>query len=476
MDVLERLLFDLQSSITESDGNLEPSTLVSNIVAHASSNDLDDIDQQYVSNLLLQSKSPPSLLVFLKEASHSKDDKGIVMAKKEVLKFLAKYIKEMDSIVNFALDLYKTFYSSFKQEESNDVKKACLVTLKNIFRRCQQIQSVSDDKLSIQGDDLSAVLIPEKIKLSDMFQVILFKYGQQKIPKGLKNELLNLLGILIGAYSDNECVKKEINSIIDLCMNELKNTFSVNNQKPEMSIVPGALSCLDRCMFISEVNGRFLDNAVLWEYLLKATSIASANDATRFAISGKALRIIKHHAPMFQSLIGENAGVTYEVVNKSHQSGKKAILKHSEEALYAVLAQISSSASTKSYTSQEKKGGRIAVLQRLCIGYLDSLTSIGISSKEITVAVTGIAAIASSLSLLDLTASKAVQTQMKSDKITSTNGIMVIIHTLIRAAKEGTEDAEGFSHEEGVLSLDINTAGKVVTHDIQIRGYICICT
>jgi hypothetical protein len=44
-----------------------------------------------------------------------------------------------------------------------------------------------------------------------MFQVILFKYGQQKIPKGLKNELLNLLGILIGAYSDNECVKKEIN-------------------------------------------------------------------------------------------------------------------------------------------------------------------------------------------------------------------------------------------------------------------------
>jgi hypothetical protein len=124
----------------------------------------------------------------------------------------------------------------------------------------------------------------------------------------------------------------------------------------------------------------------------------------------------------------------------------------------------------KSYTSQEKKGGSVAVLQRLCIKYLDSLTSIGISPKETTVAVNGIAAIASSLSLLDLSASKAVQTQMKNDKITSTNGVMVIIHTLIRAAKEGTEDAEGFFHEEGVLSLDTNTAGKVVIHHIVICG------
>lgn len=463
MDVLERLLFDLQSSVTENDSNLEPSTLVSNIVAHASSEDLVDIDQQYVSNLLLQSKSPPSLLVFLKEASHSKDDKGIVMAKKEALKFLAKYIKKMDSIVNFALDLCKTSFSSFKQEESNDVKKACLVTLKNVFRRCQQIQPIIDEKISIQGDDLSVVLAPEKIKLSDMFEVILFKYGQQKIPKGLKNELLNLLGILIGAYPDNIYVNQKIHSIIGLCMSELKNTFSESNQKPELSIVPGALSCLDRCMFISEMNGFFLNNAIFWKYVLQAASIASSDDATRFAISGKALRIIKHHAPMFQSLIGENAGVTYEVVNKSHQSGKKAILKHSEEALYAVLTQISySAASMKNYTSQERNGGSIAVLQRLCIGYLDSLTSIGKTSKEITVAVTGIAAIASSLSLLDLSASKAVQAQMKNDKMTSTNGIMVIINTLIRAAKESTEDGEEFSHEEGVLSLDTTTAGKVV--------------
>jgi hypothetical protein len=33
------------------------------------------------------------------------------------------------------------------------------------------------------------------------------------------------------------------------------------------------------------------------------------------------------------------AVATYDVVNKSHQSGKKAILKHSEEEFYAVLAQ-----------------------------------------------------------------------------------------------------------------------------------------
>ena len=111
MDVLERLLYDLQSSVDHSDSVLEPISIVNNIAAHAFSDELGAVDQEYVSHLLLQSDNPPSLLAFLRDTPHTKVNKDAVKAKSAVLKFLAKYIKLTESIEQFAVLSFSAFFS-----------------------------------------------------------------------------------------------------------------------------------------------------------------------------------------------------------------------------------------------------------------------------------------------------------------------------------------------------------------------------
>jgi hypothetical protein len=474
MDVLERLLYDLQSSVDQSDSVLEPISIVNNIAAHAFSDELGAVDQEYVSHLLLQSDNPPSLLAFLRDTPHTKINKDTVKAKSAVLKFLAKYIKLTESIEPFAVLSFSAFFSCYIAEESNEVKAASLLPLKNIFRRCGQFQndttSSSTSDAMGSGEDLSYVLLPEKINLVGVFELFFNELRtNKKITKGMKCELLKLIGIIVRAYSDHDHVKKRIKALIDLCLFELKRNFSSASNDPDLQTISGAFSCLDRCMFFLEGRTILNNNTELWEYLLKAISAVSSGDLTRFAVSCKALRLMKHHTDLFRSLLtmNTNASLTYKAVKQCHQTGKAAIIKHSEDAMYGVLTQITLAA-LRNNASKDAKN----VLQELFEHSLNVLTTAGAGEKDIITAVKGLSAVASCITILDLSSSKNIllKNEKKNNNVTNTRGIsndnitaiLGVIHALISAAEQDYEDINDENDEtgDGVLQLSTGAAGR----------------
>ena len=473
MDVLERLLYDLQSSVDQSDSVLEPISIVNNIAAHAFSDELGAVDQEYVSHLLLQSDNPPSILAFLRDTPHTKINKDTVKAKSAVLKFLAKYIKLTESIEQFAVLSFSAFFSCYVDEESNEVKAASLLPLKNIFRRCGQFQndttSSSTSDAMGSGEDLSNVLLPEKINLVGVFELFFNELRtNKKITKGMKCELLKLIGIIVRAYSDHDHVKKRIKALIDLCLFELKRNFSSASNDPDLQTISGAFSCLDRCMFFLEGRIILSNNTELWEYLLKAISAVSSGDLTRFAVSCKALRLIKHHTDLFRSLLTKNtnASLTYKAVKQCHQTGKAAIIKHSEDAMYGVLTQITLAA-LRNNASKDTKN----VLQELFEHSLNVITTAGAGEKDIITAVKGLSAVASCITILDLSSSKNILLKNeKNNNMMNTRGIsndnisaiLGVIYALISAAEQDYEDVNDENDEtgDGVLQLSTGAASR----------------
>lgn len=85
-NVLEKLLLDLESNADE------PVTLIESIQSYALAEGMDLVEQQHTASLLLHSKSPPNLLVFLTKHLPA-GDLHTKKAKSEVCKFLAKFIK-----------------------------------------------------------------------------------------------------------------------------------------------------------------------------------------------------------------------------------------------------------------------------------------------------------------------------------------------------------------------------------------------
>ena len=401
MDVLERLLFDLRSSIEQNDSVLTPTIIVENIAAHAFGEEMGDVDQEYVSHLLLQSESPPSLLIFLRDSPHSKNDAEITKAKVATLKFLAKYVKHTESIEQFALLAFVTFCNSFVQEESNVVKAACLLPLNRMLRRCGLLQESCNNTGNTIHDlnDLGRILLSHKINMTMIFEMFLKELRTNaKISKGMKCELLKLLGLMIGAYYNYEFVKSRITTVVDLCLYELKKNFSSNCRDSELSTIAGCFSCLDRCLFLPEIKQRLENNSNIWEYLLKAISAVSTNDLTRYAAASKALRLIKHHSKLFQILIGKNSVQTYKAIEQCHETGKKSIIKHSEEALFTVLTQIATAAINEKNETKETK----TMIQNLFNRFLKILTTSNIVQKNVIIAVKGISAISLSINLIDL--------------------------------------------------------------------------
>ena len=472
MDVLERLLYDLQSSVDQSDSVLEPISIVNNIAAHAFSDELGAVDQEYVSHLLLQSENPPSLLAFLRDSPHTKVNKDTVKAKTAVLKFLSKYVKFTESIEQFAVLAFSAFFSCYNAEESNEVKTASLLPLKNIFRRCGQSQNDSGSSSTADamdsGEDLSNVLLPEKINLVGVFELFFNELRtNKKITKGMKCELLKLTGIIVRAYPDHEHVKKRVKALIDLCLFELKRNFTSGSNEPDLPTISGAFSCLDRCMFFPESRIILNNNAELWEYLLKAISAVSSGDLTRFAVSCKALRLIKHHTDMFRTLLTKksNASLTYKAVKQCHQTGKAAIVKHSEDAMYSVLTQITLAA-VENTASKDAKN----VLQELFDHSLNVLTTAAAAEKDIIIAVKGISAVASCINLLDLSSSKKILQKIEKNNVTNVrktsddnfSAILGVIYALISAAEQDYEDVNDENKEsgDGVLRLSTGAAGR----------------
>ena len=356
------------------------------------------------------------------------------------------------------------------------MKAASLLHLKNIFRRCGQFQndttSNSTSDAMGSGEDLSNVLLPEKINVVGVFELFFNELRtNKKITKGMKCELLKLIGIIVRAYSDHDHVKKRLKALIDLCLFELKRNFSSASNDPDLQTISGAFSCLDRCMFFREGRSILNNNTELWEYLLKAISAVSSGDLTRFAVSCKALRLMKHHTDLFRSLltINTNASQTYKAVKQCHQTGKAAIIKHSEDAMYGVLTQITLAALRNNASKNAKN-----VLQELFEYSLNVLTTAGAGEKDIITAVKGLSAVASCITILDLSSSKKIL--LKNEKKQNNNdgvntrgisnynvsAILRVIHALISAAEQDYEDVNDENDEtgDGVLQLSTGAAGR----------------
>ena len=125
------------------------------------------------------------------------------------------------------------------------MKAASLLHLKNIFRRCGQFQndttSSSTSDAMGSGEDLSNVLLPEKINVVGVFELFFNELRtNKKITKGVKCELLKLIGIIVRAYSDHDHVKTRIKALIDLCLFELKRNFSSASNDPDLQTISGA--------------------------------------------------------------------------------------------------------------------------------------------------------------------------------------------------------------------------------------------
>ena len=489
MDVLERLLFDLRSSTEQNDSVLTPIIIVENIAAHAFGEEMGDVDQGFVSHLLFQSESPPSLLIFLRDTPHSKDNAEVTKAKAAALKFLARYIKVTESIEQFALLAFETFYNCFVQEESSTVKVACLLPLNNILRRCEQAHSHDDLSCDASGrfDDLGRILQPDEMNLTIVFSMFLKELqANKRISKGIKCELFKILGLIIGAYSTCECVSSKIGAVVDLCLYELKKNFSVNCGDLQLSTIAGCFSCLDRCLFLPPIKLRLKNNSELWEYLLKAVSAVSSNDLTRYAAASKALRLVKHHSKLFQILIGRNSVQTYKAIEQCHVTGKKSVLKHSEDALYSILIEMASAAIDENIGTKETK----IMIQNLLHKFLKILTTPHVSEKETMIAVKGIAALSSSINLLDLSTTgtfldlSATRTFLQKDDrknvMNEVNGdqrnivVFSVILALIKSADlspkgeglgEGSQsDVLNSATTEDIIRLNNDTVNRVSSH------------
>ena len=141
MDVLEKLLVDLHSSVESEDGKIDPVSLIANIEAVALG-ELEPSDLEYVSSLLFESSSPPCLVQFLSDASRTKD-REIIKAKVHGLKFMSVFIKLMGgSVEPFAVKVFQSLLNLFKNEESGETKAALMLPSKNILLRLARVGKI----------------------------------------------------------------------------------------------------------------------------------------------------------------------------------------------------------------------------------------------------------------------------------------------------------------------------------------------
>jgi hypothetical protein len=332
MELLEKLLIDLHASIESEDLRVDASSLVTNIEAVALA-ELEPGELEYATYLLFESSSPPSLLVFLTDSSRAKD-KDIISAKKHALKFMALYTKLMPGLVGRrGADIIKTLIELFKKETSGEVKSCLLLPVKNILRR-----SVAGSG-AVAGEPAGAMQA-EDLQLELVFRVIIEELSQSasKVGKGLRCEGLKTLGLLVAAFPAEQATLQSVDSVLALCEAVLQQNFAKNCKEVDFSAIAGAFSCLDRCL--AHFEEKYANSAELWRCLLQAVMATTAADTSRYAASSKAVRLISHHAELFQSLIGLNARQSYDLLAAMHGADKKAMAKHSANALYTALRQI----------------------------------------------------------------------------------------------------------------------------------------
>jgi len=277
----------------------------------------DTFEQELVADLLFRSNMPPSLFKFLDGSVRSKD-KPIVQAKLSIMKFIAAYVKYSGGSIaagGVAGAVFAHSYDLYRREESREFKATCLLPIKKLLSAAIRDRGV--------GAASSWFSIPvESGELGSLITHLLEELGASKQSKGGRCEILKVLGLLVRLYPDTEVVANAVPRVQDACDRLLAASFSSSSgAEPDFLAIAGCFSCLDHCMFDFEARyASSTKSAQLWGWLLQAVSSVRAEDTHRYAIAGKALRLIENHAAIFRPIVAGNIRATYEQIEVGSMS------------------------------------------------------------------------------------------------------------------------------------------------------------
>jgi len=298
MEVLEKFLSDLFQTTNGDKSSSDALPLVQNIENFTDSEE-SSIHQSSIFNYLVQSESPPSLLSFLKAACRNKD-KDLIKAKVAAIKFLNTFIKvkHIPELEGISTQIFESCLEIFRRDESNEVKAVSLLPLKILLRK----------KLIIVADEEGSNLI----FLEHAYKLLIDEFMGKKPSRGAKCEILKVLGLLLYCFPKTKQTLQYSDKILDICSRTLKLNFTNNSgsKEPELPAIVGAFSCLDR--FLQLYPDKYFDDKELWIYIVKALKKAAMEDLFRFAMVGKALRLLKNHANRLQTYIGANSMQAYD--------------------------------------------------------------------------------------------------------------------------------------------------------------------
>ena len=173
------------------------------------------------------------------------------------------------------------------------------------------------------------------------------------------------------------------------------------SSSPELAIITGCYSCLDRCFHRLNVGHSIVNSDKLKELyacLYKSIEIATGGEIQRYAMSSKALRLLKNHATRFTQLISLNIEKIHSVVFACYKSDIKALKKHAEDTLHAILAQLAR------YVIETKYPLCVTFLRGLVIKFHEDLTRTPPSPPfHVLLAASGLSAVAPALMILHST-------------------------------------------------------------------------
>jgi hypothetical protein len=233
MDVLEKLLFDLQTSTDGTESILSSSDIADNIAHHCTFNlNLFGTELDYTLFFLTQSESPPNLIEFL---SIRTKDKDIVKAKVVLLKFLAALIKQIGpSVDTYGHVIFSSCINIFKKDESNEVKASSLLPVKNLLR----LSSIADCSFHLSEED---------VQLEPLFSLLIAQYLNKKSTGGIRYNVLVTLGLLVHGFPYAAATAARVGQVAELVLRVLRSNFgSKSKGAPDLSTLAGAFSCLDR--------------------------------------------------------------------------------------------------------------------------------------------------------------------------------------------------------------------------------------
>lgn len=211
----------------------------------------------------------------------------------------------------------------------------------------------------------------------------------------VKCEILKVLGLMIKAFTNQTSTRDQYDKIVRFSFVLLEKQFEANSD-PELSIIAGCFSCLDRCLFFL---GNFPQTSIkfdtLYACLFKSIKVATSGDVVRYAMANKALRLLKHHAGSFKQLIALNITPLHKVILSACQAETKSMQKHAGDCMQSILVQLSRYMVENPQHPKEFLSGLVA-------GYCTELSKTPPSSTyEILLAVGGLSATAPALMLLN---------------------------------------------------------------------------